>query len=173
MPDFLFSDFPFKKNKIRHRFVLLIPPSVLSSIMILRAAEWLSRNAAVRLKVEWVSSLACPAHRFKWSLIHGIISRFNKLINMIWQLVSSALGRVKAQLTIPFKSLFYYHADKGLHGLREGDDCSLKQPLWYSRSATPKVTLNTEGASWVRIITLLLQDSYCEDLTTVTLIKHG
>lgn len=30
---------------------------------------------------------------------------------------------VKAQFTIPFKSLFYYRADKGLNGLREGDDC--------------------------------------------------
>lgn len=36
---------------------------------------------------------------------------------------------VKAQFTIPFKSLFYYHADKGLDRLRKGDDGDLRLTL--------------------------------------------
>lgn len=38
---------------------------------------------------------------------------------------------VKAQFTIPFKSLFYYHADKGLDRCREGDDCVLLQICYF------------------------------------------
>lgn len=38
---------------------------------------------------------------------------------------------VKARFTIPFKSLFYYHADKGLVRLAEGDDCVLIRQICY------------------------------------------
>lgn len=36
---------------------------------------------------------------------------------------------VKAQFTIPFKSLFYYHADNGSDRHGDGDECILRQPL--------------------------------------------
>lgn len=122
--------------------------------MLLRAREWPCRDAAVRLKVEWVSLLgllACSEMRF--------ILEFNKLIIVIWQLVSSVLeGGFKAQFTIPFKSLFYYHADKVLDRLREGDECILKllqrshktqrgqpEPEWSHSSCEKTPWSPTEG----------------------------
>lgn len=38
---------------------------------------------------------------------------------------------VKAQFTIPFKSLFYYHADKGVDRCRKGDDYVLQQICYF------------------------------------------
>lgn len=97
-----------------------------------------------RLKVEWVSSLARLAHHLKWGLSQRIILQFNKLINVIWQVVSGTLGGVKAQFTIPFKSWVYYLADKRLDSHAERDDCVFRWTLWYSRSATSRVTLNNQ-----------------------------
>lgn len=86
-----------------------------------RAAKWPSRETAIRFKVEWVSS-RIHSCRLKQGRSQRIILQFNKLINVIWQLVSSALGEVKAQFTLLFKSLFCPHADKSSDRSREGDD---------------------------------------------------
>lgn len=76
----------------------------LASIICLRVAEWLGRDTAVRLKVEWVSSLTRLAHHLNWSVSQRIILQFNKLINVIWQVVSSALGGSKRSLQSHLKA---------------------------------------------------------------------
>lgn len=52
-----------------------------------------------------------------------IILQFNKLINLIWQVVWSGLGGSRHSLQSHLRSVFYYHADKCLDRPTEGDHC--------------------------------------------------
>lgn len=77
---------------------------------------------------------------------------------------------VKAQFTIPFKSLFYYYTEKGLDRFREGDDYDLRRTRWYSRCVTSKVTLDTEGSVRTRLIAFLLTAPWSHILWHLTAV---
>lgn len=62
---------------------------------------------------------------------------------------------VKAQFTIPFKSLFYYRTDKRPRPGPEWEMAAiLRRARWHSRCAAAKVTLDTDGSAWTRLIAL-------------------
>lgn len=119
--------------------------------MFLKMADWPSTDTAARLKVEWVSSLARLAHHFKWGPRQRIVLQFNKLINVIWQVVSSALGGSRHGLQSHLIACSITMLTKAWTGTEKeitGDDWD--KPLWYSRSATSKVKLKAEGSPWTR-----------------------
>lgn len=130
--------------------------------------EWPSRDASVvRLKVEWVSSLARLVHRLKWGLRRRIILQFNKLINVIWQVVSSALGGSRHSLQSHLRACSITMLTKAWTG-SEREMTAIWGWLWYSRSATQKGHTGLRGVS-LRQIYCILQNgspgSYCREQT--------
>lgn len=115
--------------------------------------EWPSRDASVvRLKVEWVSSLARLAHRLKWGLRRRIILQFNKLINVIWQVVSSALGGSRHSLQSHLRACSITMLTKAWTG-SEREMTAIWG--WLCDTADlllKKVTLDSGGSVWGRFI---------------------
>lgn len=122
--------------------------------MFLRAAEWPSRDTAARLKVEWVSSLARLAHHLKWGLSRRIILQFNKLINVIWQVVSSALGGSRHSLQSHLRACSITMLTKAWTGWERE-----MTAFWGSFGDTADRLLQRShsaqrGSAWTRLIAL-------------------